>query len=196
MAAQSCPPDQTCHNLSYYVSQPDHYFTSNAEFIFLEGEHRLNREEIVSVSKVDNLTLRGEGQWVAGSEETVMQSTAIIHCSKAKGGFFFTNSFIITIRTLTFKNCGGYHILPSSYIHQYHPAAIAFDIISDLILVHISVLNSAGAGLVATDCHKVQLHNSSFAYNRRDSGAIVIYTSAHGAELTVSHSNFTRGGFF
>ena len=36
---QSCPRHQICHNLSYYISQPDSYFTSDTTIIFLEGEH-------------------------------------------------------------------------------------------------------------------------------------------------------------
>ena len=38
---QSCPPHQICHNLSYYISQPDSYFTNDTTIIFLEGEHNI-----------------------------------------------------------------------------------------------------------------------------------------------------------
>ena len=83
---QSCPPHQICHKLSYYISQPDRYFTSNTIIIFLEGEHRLDGEYPVYVSNVHNLTMKGQGQWpVAGAEETVMQSTVIINC-RGRGG--------------------------------------------------------------------------------------------------------------
>ena len=69
---QSCPPHQICHNLSYYISKADSYFTSDTTIIFLEGEHSFDREDPVHVSNVHNLTLKGQGQWpVAGAEETV-----------------------------------------------------------------------------------------------------------------------------
>ena len=44
---QSCPPHQICHNLSYYISQPDHYFTSDTTIIFLEGKHSFDSEDLV-----------------------------------------------------------------------------------------------------------------------------------------------------
>ena len=73
---QSCPPHQLCHNLSYYISQPDSYFTSDTTIIFLEGQHSFDSTDLVKVNNVYNLTLKGQGQWpVAGAEETVMQST-------------------------------------------------------------------------------------------------------------------------
>ena len=81
-ADQSCPPHQICHNLSYYVSQPDYYFTSNTAIIFLEGEHSLDREDSIHIVNVHNLILKEQGQWpVAGAEETVMQSTIREHGS-------------------------------------------------------------------------------------------------------------------
>ena len=106
---QSCPPHQICHNLSYYISQPDSYFTSDTTIIFLEGEHSFDREDFaVSVSNVHNLTLKGQGQWpVAGAEETVMQSTVVINCTRGRGGFYFGTSHNITVEGLTVVNCGG-----------------------------------------------------------------------------------------
>ena len=103
---QSCPPHQICHNLSYYISQPDSYFTNDTTIVFLEGEHSFDREDLVHVINVHNLTLKGQGQWpVAGAEETVMQSTVIINCTKGRGGFHFGISHNITVETVV--NCGG-----------------------------------------------------------------------------------------
>ena len=111
---QSCPPHQICHNLSYYISQPDSYFTSDTTIIFLEGEHSFGKNDLVHVSYVHNLTLKGQGQWpVAGAEETVMQSTVIINCTRGRGGFYFATSHNITVEGLTVINCGGF-LSPSS----------------------------------------------------------------------------------
>ena len=104
---QSCPPHQICHNLSYYISQPDSYFTSDTTIIFMEGEHSFDREDRVDVSKVHNLALKGQGQWpVAGAEETVMQSTVIINCTRGRGMFSFGIARNITVEGLTVVNCG------------------------------------------------------------------------------------------
>ena len=116
---QSCPPHQICHNLSYYISHSD-IFTSNTTIIFLEGEHKLDREDLVHISDVHNLTLKGQGQWpVAGAEETVMQSTVIINCTRGRGGFHFSTSHSITVEGLTVTNCGG--------LVQYTAAVFNFD---------------------------------------------------------------------
>ena len=57
-----CP--RPCHPLSYYmyINDTATYFTSNATFIFMEGEHLLDSKGSVEVviNNVDNLTLRGE----------------------------------------------------------------------------------------------------------------------------------------
>ena len=105
---QSCPPHQICHNLSYYISQPGHYFTSNTTtIIFLEGNHSYDREVHVNLSHVHNLTLKGQGQWpIKGTEETVMQSTVIINCTRGRGSFIFDRSHNITVESLTVVNCG------------------------------------------------------------------------------------------
>ena len=67
---QSCPPHQICHNLSYYISEPGHYFSSDTTIIFLEGQHNFDSTDLVQVNNVHNLTLKGQGQWpVAGPEE-------------------------------------------------------------------------------------------------------------------------------
>ena len=104
---QSCPSHQICRNLSYYISQPGHYFTSNTTIIFLEGQHSFDSTDLVKVNNVHNLTLKGQGQWpVAGAEETVMQSTVIINCTRGRGGFIFDTGYNITIEGLTVTNCG------------------------------------------------------------------------------------------
>ena len=95
---QPCPPYAMCRNLSYYISQPDSYFTSDTTIIFLEGEHSFDREDLVHVSNVHNLTLKGQGQWpVAGAEETVMQSTVTINCTRGRGGFYFISCHNSTV---------------------------------------------------------------------------------------------------
>ena len=105
---QSCPPHQICHNLSYYISQPGQYFTNDTTIIFLEGQHSFDKNVCVKVNNAHKLTLKGQGAWpVAGPEETVMQSTVIINCTRGRGGFIFDRSHDITVESLTVVNCGG-----------------------------------------------------------------------------------------
>ena len=76
---QSCPPHQICHNLSYYISQPD-FFTSDTTIILLEGEHKLNEKDLVHVSNVHNLTLKGQGQWPVAGASSRLSVAGSISC--------------------------------------------------------------------------------------------------------------------
>ena len=196
-AAGQCPPHQICHNLSYYISQPDYYFTFDTTIIFLEGEHSFDREDLVHVSNVHNLTLKGQGQWpVTGAEETVMQSTVIINCTRGRGGFFFRTSHNITVEGLTVVNCGG-----------LGNAVFIFDAIQSLFFLKISIQHMTGYGLylynsdnvIATNCsyYHSALCNISHKFPRKTIGGAVgiVYDTQYsnkGYTLELSHSNMTK----
>ena len=201
-AEQSCPPHQICHNLSYYISmQPDHYFTSDTTIIFLEGEHSFDREDLVHVSNAHNLTLKGQGQWpVAGAEETVMQSTVIIYCTRGRGGFYFNNSQVITVEGLTIVNCGGLD----------NKAAMYFDTVVSLFFLKNSIQHMTGYGLFVHNCDNVLITNCSyyhsgwFNFDPSDplgpnmpygGGVGIVYDTQYsntGYTLELSHSNITN----
>ena len=193
---QSCPSHQRCHNLSYYISQPDSNFTSDTTIIFLEGEHSFDREDLVHVSNVHNLTLKGQGQWpVAGAEETVMQSTVIINCTRGRGGFYFTTSHNITIEGLTVVNCGG-----------LDSAVFYFSTVQILFFHKISIQHMTGYGLYVLNCDNVTVTNCSY-YNSTvcdfsnsssphyGGGVGIVYNTQYsntGYTLELSHSNMTK----
>ena len=151
---QSCPPHQICHNLSYYISQPDSYFTNDTTIIFLEGEHSFDKEYLVHVSNVHNLTLKGQGQWpVAGAEETVMQSTVIINCTKGRGGFRFYNSYNITVEGLTVVNCGGLN----NAVFKFSTVQILF--------FHKNSIHTDRIGLFVVNSDNVIITNCSYYHS-------------------------------
>ena len=198
---QSCPPHQICHNLSYYISQPDSYFTSDTTIIFLEGEHSFDREDLVHVSNVHNLTLKGQGQWpVAGAEETVMQSTVIINCTRGRGRFNFTSHYIrafhkITVEGLTVVNCGG----PNH-------AVFFFRTIQSLFFHKNSIQHMTGYGLFLHNCGNVIVTNCSYYHSTvcdfsnnssqfYGGGVGIVYNTQYfvsGYKLELSHSNMTK----
>ena len=198
-AEQSCPPHQICHNLSYYISQPDDYFTSDTAIIFLEGQHSFDREDLVHVSNVHNLTLKGQGQWpVTGAEETVMQSTVTINCTKRRGGFYFAASHNITVEGLTVFNCGGLD----------NKAVMYFDTVVNLFFVKNSIQHMTGYGLFVHNCDNVIINNCSYyhstfcfsdfsKYGYPDAyggGVGIVYDTQYsntGYTLELSHSNMT-----
>ena len=192
---QSCPPHQICHNLSYYISQPDHYFTSDTTIIFLEGEHSFDREDLVQVSNVSNLTLKGQGQWpVAGAEETVMQSTVIINCTRGRGGFYFDTSHNITVEGLTVLNCGGLD----------NKAVFNFSTVQSLFFHKNSIQHMTGYGLYVLNCDNVIITNCSYYHSAlcdssqyQYGGGVGIVYDTHqysntGYTLELSHSNMTK----
>ena len=190
----SCP---ICHNLSYYISQPDSYFTSNTTIIFLEGQHSFDREDLVYVSNVHNLTLKGQGQWpVAGPEETVMQSTVIINCTRGIGGFHLNTSRNIIIEGLTIANCGGID----------NKAVILFDAVKNLFFYKNSIQHMTGYGLFVRNCGNVLITNCSYynsalcfinKYSLYQHGGGVGIEFGDGSidtsyTLELSHSNMTK----
>ena len=195
-AEQSCPPHQICHNLSYYISQPDHYFTSDTTIIFLEGEHSYDREDLVHVNNVHNLTLKGQGQWpVAGAEETVMQSTVIINCTRGRGGFYFNSSHSITVEGLTVVNCGGLD----------NKAVMYFDTVVNIFFFKNSIQHMTGYGLFVYNCDNVVITNSSYYHSALcdistyeydyGGGVGIVYKTQYsntGYTLELSHSNMTK----
>ena len=193
-AEQSCPLHQICHNLSYYISQPDHYFTSDTTIIFLEGEHSFNGEDLVHVSNVSNLTLKGQGQWpVAGAEETVMQSTVIINCTRGRGGFYFNSSHSITVEGLTVVNCGGLD----------NKAVMYFDTVVNLFFLKNSIQHMTGFGLFVHNCDNVIITNCSYYHSAlcdisnpgHGGGVGIVYDTQYsntGYTLELSHSNLTN----
>ena len=193
---QSCLPHQICHNLSYYISQPDSYFTNDTTIIFLEGEHSFDREDPIFVINVHNLTLKGQGQWpVAGAEETVMQSTVIINCTRGRGGFYFGTSHNITVEGLTVVNCGGMN----------NGAVFYFSTVQSLLFHKNSIQHMTGYGLYVLNCDNVTVTNCSYYHstmcNISDSsqyyggGVGIVYNTQYsntGYTLELSHSNMTK----
>ena len=198
-AAGQCPPHQVCHNLSYYISQPDYYFTSDTTIIFLEGEHSFDKEDPVHVSNVHNLTLKGQGPWpVAGAEETVMQSTVIINCTRGRGGFHFNTSHNITVEGLTVVNCSGAHGV------QYSFGVFTFVSVQSLLFHKNSIQHMTGYGLHVLNCGNVIITNCSYYHSalcdlsvsshyQYGGGVGIVYdTQYSNTTLELSHSNMTK----
>ena len=203
---QSCPPHQICHNLSYYISQPDSYFTSDKTIIFLEGNHSFDEIEFFHVRNVHNLTLKGQGQWpVTGAEETVMQSTVIINCTRGRGGFYFATSHNITVEGLTVINCGGF-LSPT----MRTSAVFYFVAVANLFFRKNSLQHMTGNGLFVLNCENVTVTNCSYYHSvfcdinsqicnsSENGGGVGIMYNGHtqysntGYTLELSHSNMTK----
>ena len=196
---QSCPPHQICHNLSYYISQPGHYFTSDTTIIFLEGNHSYDRESHVFISHVYNLTLKGQGQWpIKGAEETVMQSAVIINCTRGRGLFIFDRSHIITVESLTVVNCG----------RDDRNGVFSFSSVTNVLFLKNSIQHMMGCGLTIYGCkNPIVITNCSFYnstalnisqedwehhYSAIDFSYSGLFSSEGNLQLNLSYSNITK----
>ena len=189
-----CP--RPCHPLSYYITNTATYFTSNATFIFMEGEHLLDSKGLVQVviNNVDNLTLRGE----SGHSNTDI----IIRCGSNTRGLVFNNGSIISIYGITITGCGQQDIIPLSFIN-----------VASLYIYHITLYNNiyngsnnarGGALCIysARDTH-ITITNGTFTNNTiggtGEGGGLNIYTdSGVHNNITITNSAFTNntvGGF-
>ena len=206
-----CP--QPCHPLSYYITDTATYFTSNATFIFMEGEHLLDSKGLVQVviNNVDNLTLRGE----SGHSNTDI----IIRCGSNTRGLEFNDGSIINIYGITITGCGQQDIIPltfaniaSLYIHHIRLYNSSYTIAGALYIYsvsdtthHITITNSeftnnrvAWFGLyiyTGTDTHNIiTITNSGFISNTvGDGGGLVIYTGTGTHNIiTITNSAFTN----
>ena len=154
----------TCHELSYYTSQPSAFFSSNTIFYFFEGRHVLEQQELIVINNVSNLTLKGIGVIEQGAHETVMQSTVVIDCNGTGGGFAFFNSSSITIDTITLTNCGS--IISIDDFGGYGSVALAMIHLYKSHLLSVSVQNSSSFGLLLINSFNITIEDSSLFRNQ------------------------------
>ena len=173
-----CP--QPCHPLSYYITNTATYFTSNATFIFMVGEHLLDSKGLVQVviNTTENLILRGE----RGHSNTDI----IIRCGSNTHGLVFNNGDIISIYDITITGCGQQDTMPLSFTN-----------IASLYIYHMTLYNNmystsnyTRGGALYIHCIRdthITITNSAFTNNTvgGDGGGLVISTH------TDTHNNIT-----
>ena len=184
-----CP--QPCHPLSYYVTDTASFFTSDATFVFMEGEHLLHTGLAqVAINDIHSLILRGE----RGHSNT----NVIITCSRNTRGMVFNNGGIVTIYDITITGCGQLDISPLSLIN-----------INTINIHYLTIYNNTmhtnGAGGLyiqwnSTSTHnKLTIANSIFAHNiiRGDGGGLYInpHTGTH-TDITIASSIFTHNTIY
>ena len=167
---QSCPTDQECHTLSYYINYIS--LPSNVSLLFLNGEHILNEYKGLQIKGLNNVALLGQGQWVQGFHWSVMQSSVIIKCANIPLAIYVSATTAIQISGLTFANCdGGIFITTVSYSY----------------FNNLSVQNSSNFGLRIYNTTAVTIDSCSFSHN----GANVMLNLVK--TVSISYSNFTFG---
>ena len=209
-----------CHPLTYYIANTTTaYFTSNATFIFMEGEHLLDVKGSavrVLINDINNLTLRGDNS-----------TNTILRCGNNTKGLAFTKGSMINIIGITITGCGQHstHTYPITiidiavmqiincifrsnqygglyYAENYHThTTITID---DSIFSN----NSEGGALYLTlssgTCNNIVVSNSMISYNiihalEEGAQSVVLIHSGANASNTISITDCVltgnRGGW-
>ena len=151
-----CPNNTICHPLSFYENNQYQYFTSNTVFYFMEGNHILSKELLISVS---DITFKGLGSIVQGFDETVMQSTVILKClNNSYGGLTFMNGEKIFLSHITITGCKR-RVLYDGIVSAYQ--------LDGVTLEYVSIINNTGFGLHIESVSIINISSCSFAANRK-----------------------------
>ena len=107
--SQSCPSDNECHNLFYCVSYFEQYFTSNSTIFFLEGEHKLEREDHVLLCGIDSQGLRLKDNGWKDLKRLCGSPLSLSTAQRVEVEISFGDSDnIAVIEMLTMINCGSH----------------------------------------------------------------------------------------
>ena len=184
--SSSCPHDP-CATLTRYVENASAYFASDTQMVFLPGVHILEANAFVHIENVYQLSLTSK-------ENNDMAPT--IQCEGASG-FSFVNTTHLTIQNLIFSNCGQ----PVAFADGTY-AALAFHFVFYLTISDITVQNSSGYGIYATNVLGISSYiiRSTFRFNsgtpEYNGGNIAIFykdCSNDSAQLYVDTSEVLYG---
>ena len=185
-----CP--QQCHPLSYYITHTATYFTSNATFIFMKGEHLLDSKGLVQVdiNDVNSLTLKGE----KGHSNT----DTIIRCGSNTHELVFYNGSIIIIYGITITGCGHQH---SSLILAPVGAFLIVNyrhvIIANSTFINNTVKTYGGALVMYCDIgtqYNITITDSIFTSNTVNGagGGLIIFINTAKSSITITNSAFSK----
>ena len=168
------------NTLQHYIINSESYFTSNTQFIFLPGKHRLYKSLLVR--NVCNLTLQGV------SPQT-MRSTSI-YC-KTKNYLGILNSDQVELKFISTKGCG---------YSSESGLGIALNIFnsSNIVVMNCLIIcQSRQCGLVARDTfNSVQLFKITsnylmIAYNWANKSNVTVQDYHHKSRPMFKHSAIT-----
>ena len=138
----SCPSGYPCYELETYIRNASLYFTSNTSFVFLPGIHVINEGDVITIENIINFQFQGSG-------------------------ILLQRSLSRDIQDYGFNSFGEEDNIPylesSTRIACSHASGfLAFNGISNLSLINITVLNCGGSLLtpeLTAAVHVVSIYN-------------------------------------
>ena len=170
-------PGEPCHTLSEYVAQVGEYFTSSVTFMFLSGNHVL--EKSVSILDQTNLSL-------IGYASSLPQVTSRIVCSQPAGIDFYNTSNLV-ISSLAFISCGKSDTGPAVMVNLAPRAKLTSCLFQNN--TNINRFGSVGGALAVVDSNSTVISESTFI------GNTARYTSGGGIYLLFSTAMLMGNAF-
>ena len=139
IAGEDCSGKEPCFTLSDYLEDRDDWFTSDTTFLFLPGNHTVNKHTSLVIQRVENLAMRG----ISDSSGV---PAARIHCN-GKLEFQFMSIRNLSISDMEFIECG----LDKPTAVGGMPAAIRCAKVYDLMIRNVNIHESYGYGMVGAN---------------------------------------------
>ena len=165
-------PGEPCLTLSEYVQEAEQYFTSDAIFQLLPGDHYL--EESVDVENVRNFSLIGSNR--------IESETSRIICNRSSLYFWFSDITQVKISGLQFVFCGGF----SRYFAAIYPTGVNF-----FELSNCSFVNSTNSAVLVADVERFRI--SSCLFRDTSESTLVIISSSGTIESSYFIGNQASG---
>ena len=182
---QKCPNSSTCHTLSFYSQNPTLFFISNTTFVFMEGEHKLERS--IVITKVSQIVFKSIFEYNY-KDRSVVNPT--IKCSTGNVGLQFINSSYVNLEGLTINSCSSSR------------AGISFHNISSVNIYQTIIQNTFGTGVLIDNsvfiniskCYfnnnSLGLKNCSIEWHQLWHSVTIISNSLEGVHYNISNSVF------
>ena len=138
-ATEDCREKQPCYSLADYVEDSGEWFTSGTTFLFLPGNHTVNRHTSLAIQGIKNLAM-------TGINASIGDHGVQIQC-KGKLEFQFQSIHNLSITNLEFIECG----LETFGSRDGMQAAIRCAKIDSLVLRNVNVRESYGYGMVGAN---------------------------------------------
>ena len=147
---QKCPNNSRCHTLSFYSRNTTLFFLSNTTFVFMEGEHKL--EKNIVITEVSQIVFKSIVEYnYKDKDSSVINPT--IKCSSANVGLQFINSSYVSLEALTINGCSSSR------------AGISFHNVSTVNIYQTTVQNTFGTGMLIDNSVFVTISKCYFNNN-------------------------------
>ena len=178
---QKCPISSTCNTLSFYSQNPTSFFITNTTFVFMEGQHKLERS--IVITKVSQIGFKSIFE-----DRSVVNPT--IKCSSDNVGLQFINTSYVSLEGLTINGCSSSR------------AGISFHNVSSVKIYQTIIQNTFGTGVLIDNsvfiniskCYfnnnSLGLKNCSIEWRQLWHSVIIISNSLEEIHYNISNSVF------